>query len=564
MKRIVSGIMLSTLLMGTLMLVFNVQRVRASGTIYIKADGSIDPQTANITSADNVTYHFTGNNYDEIVVQRNNIIIDGNGYILQGSASGKGLDLSYTNNVTIRNIEIKRFGFGVYFSDSSNITIIGNNITENNELWSYGIWLYTSSNNSITGNNIANNWLGINLEYSSNNSISGNNIANNVLAIRLWGSSNNSITGNNITANNGEGIWLYTSSNNNSITGNNIANNQGGIAVGNSSNNSITGNNITANNWLGIGLFLFSSNNSISGNNIANNVHGIVLGESSNNNSISKNNIANNEYGIWIYMSSSNIIYHNNFIDNTQQVYIPESGYASVWDDSYPSGGNYWSDYMGIDFFSGPYQNETGSDGIGDTPYIIDENNADHYPLMKPYGGNHDVGLRVSVSPSKTVIGKGYSTTVVTTTVTIINYGEQEETFNFTYQTNTTLNKQTLTLASRKSTTLAFTWNITSLVKGNYTMNAYADPVFGEKDIEDNCFNGWFFITIPGDVNGDKTVNILDCIMIANHFGHVNGNGHIPNTKPWLDCMNCNINCDGTVNILDCIILAGHFGQRWT
>jgi len=61
--------------------------------------------------------------------------------------------------------------------------------------------------------------------------------------------------------------------------------------------------------------------------------------------------------------------------------------YAStnIWDDGYPSGGNYWSDYNGTDLFSGPYQNITGSDGIGDTPYVIDENNRDRYPLMKPW-----------------------------------------------------------------------------------------------------------------------------------------------------------------------------------
>ena len=53
-------------------------------------------------------------------------------------------------------------------------------------------------------------------------------------------------------------------------------------------------------------------------------------------------------------------------------------------DDGHPSGCNYWKDYTGTDFYSGPYQNETGSDGIGDTPYVIDENNTDHYPLMSP------------------------------------------------------------------------------------------------------------------------------------------------------------------------------------
>ena len=112
----------------------------------------------------------------------------------------------------------------------------------------------------------------------------------------------------------------------------------------------------------GFGIWLnCSSHNIITGNSVANNCEGIVLSFSSNN----------------------NIIFHNNFINNARQASISES--ASVWDDGYPSGGNYWSDYTGVDYYSGPYQNETGSDGIGDTPYVIDEDNIDRYPLVEPW-----------------------------------------------------------------------------------------------------------------------------------------------------------------------------------
>jgi hypothetical protein len=58
---------------------------------------------------------------------------------------------------------------------------------------------------------------------------------------------------------------------------------------------------------------------------------------------------------------------------------------ANTWDDGYPSGGNYWSDYNGTDLFNGLNQNETGSDGIGDTSYVIDAANQDRYPLMKSW-----------------------------------------------------------------------------------------------------------------------------------------------------------------------------------
>jgi parallel beta-helix repeat protein len=90
---------------------------------------------------------------------------------------------------------------------------------------------------------------------------------------------------------------------------------------------------------------------------------------------LSGNNVTNNGEGVELDSSSGNSIYHNNFINNTLQTLISES-YTNAWNESYPSGGNYWSDYNGTD---------ANHDGIGDTPYIIDANNTDHHPLMTPY-----------------------------------------------------------------------------------------------------------------------------------------------------------------------------------
>jgi len=59
--KLVSGLMLALLLVSMLHSVFDVSVVVASGTIYIRADGSIDPPTAPITTADNVTYTLTDN-----------------------------------------------------------------------------------------------------------------------------------------------------------------------------------------------------------------------------------------------------------------------------------------------------------------------------------------------------------------------------------------------------------------------------------------------------------------------------------------------------------------------
>jgi hypothetical protein len=90
--------------------------------------------------------------------------------------------------------------------------------------------------------------------------------------------------------------------------------------------------------------------------------------------------VTNNGYGIVSVSSSDNTIIHNSLTNNPAQAY--NEGSNNTWDESYPSGGNHWSDYNGTDTNSGPYQNETGSDGIGDSRYTIDTNNIDHYPLM--------------------------------------------------------------------------------------------------------------------------------------------------------------------------------------
>ena len=196
-RKTISEIMLTMLLIGVLTSAFNIQPVKASGTIYIKADGSVDPPTAPISSVDNVTYTFTDDVYDEIVVERDDIVVDGAGYILQGTGSETGIDLSGRSNVTIKNTEIKEFDCGIGWDYSNNITIYGNNITNNGN----GIVFYESSNNNISSNNIkANKWDGLELISSSNNNIS----ANNNKGITLSGS-DNSVSWNTIT-NNGYGI----------------------------------------------------------------------------------------------------------------------------------------------------------------------------------------------------------------------------------------------------------------------------------------------------------------------------------------------------------------------
>jgi peptide/nickel transport system substrate-binding protein len=376
-KKIVVVMMLILLILSMLTFAFNIQPVWASGTIYIRADGSIDPPTAPITTVDNVTYTFTDNIYDSIVIERDSIIVDGQGYTVQGTG-GTGITLSGRSNVTIKNMTIKAFYYGIWLGSSSTNSISGNNITANNGV---GIYLYQSSYNSLVGNNVSNSGYGIYLHSSSNNGIFGNNAtASTIGGMALLASSNYNDLSGNVLATDYYGLWLdvslYNTLHENYMMHNNI-----GVWLSGSSNNTLYGNNMKANTNDGIWLSS-SSNNTSYRNNITDSPVGIRLSEYSSYNTLYENNITNNEVGVWLEEAADNRIYHNNFMNEIRQVHVPGASFSNFWDDGYPSGGNYWSDYNGTDLYSGPYQNETGNDGMADTPYVIDESNIDNYPLM--------------------------------------------------------------------------------------------------------------------------------------------------------------------------------------
>ena len=86
-------------------------------------------------------------------------------------------------------------------------------------------------------------------------------------------------------------------------------------------------------------------------------------------------------------MAYNNTLYHNNFINNTQQVFRDYPVYGTNFFDNGKEG-NYWSDYAG---------NDTNGDGIGDWPYIIDATRRDNHPLMVPF----DIENNTVVVPSQ-------------------------------------------------------------------------------------------------------------------------------------------------------------------
>jgi nitrous oxidase accessory protein len=161
-----------------------------------------------------------------------------------------------------------------------------------------------------------------------------------------------------------------------SVFSNNLVfNNTFGIQLVNSNNNVFSDNIISAN---GQGITLENTNNNVFSDNIISaNGEGITLDYINRFNVFFGNTFVDNGEGAAIRQSSyGNSFYHNNFLD---QITV-EAGDANLW--SRNGEGNYWSSYVGSDSHSGPGQNETGSDGIGDAGYFLNDNNHDDYPLM--------------------------------------------------------------------------------------------------------------------------------------------------------------------------------------
>ncbi|MDH5690988.1 MAG: pectinesterase family protein, partial [Candidatus Bathyarchaeota archaeon] len=172
------------------------------------------------------------------------------------------------------------------------------------------------------------------------------------------------------------------------VSDNIFTDNYRGITLGGTYPQVVTNNEFIGNS-VGVLFSLFLSNATVSDNVFHNNYWGIgsfYFSDVENTTTISNNIFTFNDEGVAFgdAYDVSVSAYHNDFINNSIQARGAGIA-ASTWDDGYPSGGNYWSNYNGTDLYSGQYQNVSGCDEIGDMPYVLNLNHTDHYPLMRPY-----------------------------------------------------------------------------------------------------------------------------------------------------------------------------------
>jgi parallel beta-helix repeat protein len=235
---------------------------------------------------------------------------------------------------------------------------------------------------------------------------------------------NLNITDNNIlpTGNGIELSWTRKAI----LARNNITESSFAIVANNSSDVSISANLITLNSD---GIDLSNSTHiNISENTIYNNAYGLYISWSNNNSVVSNRFDSNTVFGIFNDgQSANNSVFHNNFVSNAFDVSTMNS--TIFWDNGYPSGGNYWSNYIDVDLYGGTDQNETGADGIWDRPYdcIMGK---DNYPLKGPFntflaGTWNETAHNVDVISNSTVSSFSFNSSAHPPTLSFNIEGEQ-------------------------------------------------------------------------------------------------------------------------------------------
>jgi len=196
----------------------------------------------------------------------------------------------------------------------------------------------------------------------------------------------------------------------------------------------------------------------------------------------------------------------------------------------------------------------SGSRVHGDKPFAAQQVvYRDDYRDARAYELLPIAGISVTnISTSKTgclprpTVGKGYNVSIY---IPVENEAGFEQAFNVVVYANSSeiFAKQAI-LASGENRTITFEWDTAGFDYGRYIFAVNVDGY--NRSISD-----WVFLTIPGDVDGDKDVDIYDIVRMSGVYGVAHPDPRFDPNSDWDN--------DGYIDIYDIVIAADNYGKSW-
>ncbi|ACL16053.1 periplasmic copper-binding [Methanosphaerula palustris E1-9c] len=216
--RITMSVVLGLLVAG-LFLISSASAVDVTGPVVIDSPGTYELQKDITSTSEPVC----------IEIRSSDVKLEGNGHIISGNDVSNSCGVlvhgsSALSNVTVRNIVVKDWYFGVYF------------------------WNVKSS--SIRNVDARSDYFGISLNPGTGVSITGNILRGNTHGLVLTSSTGTTITDNHIFGNEGDGISIVSSSGN-TITNNELNNAKNVGFVGSTGSNTWSGSVTSGRNIIG-------------------------------------------------------------------------------------------------------------------------------------------------------------------------------------------------------------------------------------------------------------------------------------------------------------------------
>jgi len=426
-----------------------IKPVRAATTWTVDDDGPADFHTIQeaideAISGDTI-FVYNGTYHEHVIINRYNLKVfgqDRDRTVIDGDGTGSVVHVA-ADRVKVANFTVRDSGDGSTEFTESGVLVTGSNCEIENNIVTrnyHGIMLYYSENDIVRNNLLSQAHVGLYLYGSGGHTVEDNVVTeNSFYGVYILQCESNTLSGNNLTYNrynfhvagheqrsaytqqidtsnlvDGKPIYYFMNLKEVTINSSTCPN-AGCLVVAGSTRVTIKDLILAENNGAGL-LLAYTTNSVIENLRVSDSRYGIELRECENiiidNNEISynqqdgilltdtggtiiKNNVITQQryrsYAITFIRADSNSLYHNYF-DLASTVVVakfyydpPNLSINNVWDDGYPPGGNVYSDYTGEDSKNGESQDQEGSDGIGDTPYIIDNDNIDRYPLIRPF-----------------------------------------------------------------------------------------------------------------------------------------------------------------------------------